>query len=90
MLTLNAEAHPLMNRFHKPGSERRSVVSLRPDEYEDWLTAKSPDEAVSGQLNACASGPGATAQSEDCRSACPRPRLLGQQTRLNGVSIQKV
>ncbi|MEX3968153.1 hypothetical protein AB4Y42_39210 [Paraburkholderia sp. EG286B] len=47
MLTLNAEAHPLMNRFHKPGSEKRSVVILRPDEYEDWLTAKSPDEARS-------------------------------------------
>jgi len=36
-----------MNRFHKPGSEKRSVVILRPDEYEDWLTAKSPDEARS-------------------------------------------
>ena len=36
-----------MNRFQKPGSEKRSVVILRPDEYGDWLTAKSPDEARS-------------------------------------------
>lgn len=47
MLTLNAEAHPLMNRFHKPGSEKRSVVIVRPNDYVDWLSVKSPDEARS-------------------------------------------
>lgn len=47
MLTLNADEHTLMNRFHKPGSEKRSVVIVRPDDYGDWLTAKSPDEARS-------------------------------------------
>ena len=38
--TINADAHPLMNRFHKPGKEKRSVVVLPPDSYDAWLDAK--------------------------------------------------
>jgi putative SOS response-associated peptidase YedK len=47
MLTVNADEHPLMRRFHRPGSEKRSVVILRPEEYGDWLGARSTDEARS-------------------------------------------
>jgi putative SOS response-associated peptidase YedK len=47
MLTVNADEHPLMRRFHRPGAEKRSVVILRPDEYDDWLGARSTDEARS-------------------------------------------
>lgn len=47
MLTLNADHHPLMKRFHKPGSEKRSVIIIRPDDYDDWLAARSMDEARS-------------------------------------------
>ncbi|WP_321896071.1 SOS response-associated peptidase [Paraburkholderia heleia] len=47
MLTVNAAEHPLMNRFHKPGDEKRSVVIVPPDEYSNWLAARSPDEARS-------------------------------------------
>ncbi|WP_322092835.1 SOS response-associated peptidase [Paraburkholderia bannensis] len=47
MLTLNADEHPLMKRFHKPGAEKRSVVVVRPDDYENWLGARSTDEARS-------------------------------------------
>jgi putative SOS response-associated peptidase YedK len=47
MLTLNADEHPLMRRFHKPGDEKRSVVIVRPHEYEDWLSCRSTDEARS-------------------------------------------
>lgn len=47
MLTVNAQEHPLMKRFHRPGAEKRSVVLLRPDEYEDWLGSRSTDEARS-------------------------------------------
>jgi putative SOS response-associated peptidase YedK len=47
MLTVNSDAHPLMNRFHKPGEEKRSVVIVRPGEYEAWLTCRSTDEAWS-------------------------------------------
>ncbi|MES2152181.1 MAG: SOS response-associated peptidase family protein [Pseudomonadota bacterium] len=37
MLTINADEHPLMHRFHKPDEEKRMVVMLRPDQYGDWL-----------------------------------------------------
>lgn len=44
MLTINADAHPLMKRFHRPEDEKRMVVVLRPDQYQAWLTAAA-DEA---------------------------------------------
>lgn len=47
MLTVNADDHPLMKRFHKPGAEKRSVVLLRPEEYDDWLGSRTVDEARS-------------------------------------------
>jgi putative SOS response-associated peptidase YedK len=45
MLTVNADDHPLMSRFHKPDAEKRSVVIIRPDACEDWLSSSSTDEA---------------------------------------------
>lgn len=38
MLTINADHHPLMQNFHKPGDEKRMVVVLPEDRYQDWLT----------------------------------------------------
>lgn len=37
MLTVNADAHPFMRRFHKPGDEKRSVVVLDEAEFDRWL-----------------------------------------------------
>lgn len=37
MLTVNADGHPVMGRMHKPGDEKRSVVILRPADYDEWL-----------------------------------------------------
>lgn len=37
MLTVNADDHPFMRRFHKPGEEKRMVVILDPDNYAEWL-----------------------------------------------------
>jgi putative SOS response-associated peptidase YedK len=39
MLTVNADDHALMKRFHKPGDEKRMVVILDPAEYDAWLDA---------------------------------------------------
>ncbi len=39
MLTVNADAHPLMQRFHKSGEEKRSPVMLPPSMWGDWLAA---------------------------------------------------
>ena len=38
MLTINADDHPLMNRLHRPGVEKRMVVILEESQYRDWLT----------------------------------------------------
>ncbi len=39
MLTLNADEHPLMNRFHAPRKEKRGVVILPREAYSAWLKA---------------------------------------------------
>lgn len=39
MLTLNADAHPLMRNFHRPDDEKRMVVILPKGLYPDWLNA---------------------------------------------------
>ena len=40
MLTINAETHELMRQFHKPVDEKRMVVILQSDSYDQWLQAK--------------------------------------------------
>ncbi len=40
MLTINADGHPLMQRFHKPDEEKRMVVILEPHQYRDWLAGQ--------------------------------------------------
>ncbi|WP_322009207.1 SOS response-associated peptidase family protein [Paraburkholderia sp. J12] len=47
MLNVNAAEHPLMNRFHKPGDEKRSVVIVPPAEYGSWLASRTTGEARS-------------------------------------------
>jgi putative SOS response-associated peptidase YedK len=44
-LTVNADDHPLMKHFHRPGAEKRSLVIVAPADYDDWLTCKDPERA---------------------------------------------
>ena len=37
MLTINADDHDVMKRFHRPGDEKRMVVILDEAEYDAWL-----------------------------------------------------
>jgi putative SOS response-associated peptidase YedK len=46
-LTMNADEHPLMNRFHKPGDEKRALVIVPRDEWDDWLNCDDPEFARS-------------------------------------------
>jgi putative SOS response-associated peptidase YedK len=41
MLTVNAEGHPVMEHFHGPEDEKRSIVVLQNDEYRPWLEAST-------------------------------------------------
>ncbi len=46
LITLNADGHPVMGRFHGPGDEKRSLVIIPREHRETWLHAR-PTEAVS-------------------------------------------
>ena len=39
MLTIDAGNHPIMNRLHKPEDEKRTVVPLKAELFNDWLNA---------------------------------------------------
>lgn len=44
LLTLNADEHQVLRRFHKPGDEKRSLFIVPATEYDLWLNA-TPEEA---------------------------------------------
>ncbi|MFZ2539849.1 MAG: SOS response-associated peptidase family protein [Oscillospiraceae bacterium] len=46
MLTINADGHEVMQHFHKPDEEKRSVVVLQDQDYLSWLNANL-EEATS-------------------------------------------
>jgi putative SOS response-associated peptidase YedK len=46
-ITINADDHPLMRSFHEPGDEKRSLVIVPRDEYDDWLACRDPEVARS-------------------------------------------
>jgi putative SOS response-associated peptidase YedK len=46
-ITINADEHPLMKRFHKPGDEKRSLVVLPPGDVDAWLACRDPELARS-------------------------------------------
>lgn len=45
MLTINADGHSVMGRFHRPGDEKRSLVVVPPDARHDWLRATTKQAA---------------------------------------------
>ena len=46
MLTVNADGHPVFQRMHKPGDEKRMVVILDPAEYDRWLQCSPAESAT--------------------------------------------
>jgi putative SOS response-associated peptidase YedK len=42
MLTVNADEHPVMKQFHKPGDEKRTPVIIAPELHDAWLSADVP------------------------------------------------
>ena len=45
MLTVNAQGHPLMHRFHAPGDEKRSIVVFDEAGSDHWLVAETDADA---------------------------------------------
>ena len=44
-LTINADTHPLLQRMHKPGDEKRSLVIVTKQNYDAWLGCRDPELA---------------------------------------------
>jgi len=45
MITVNGDEHPIMKLMHGPGDEKRSVVIVRPKDWEEWLTTSNVEAA---------------------------------------------
>jgi putative SOS response-associated peptidase YedK len=43
MLTINADGHPVMGRFHRPADEKRSLVIVPPELRNDWLNTSAEE-----------------------------------------------
>ena len=67
-LTINADQHPLLNRFHKPGEEKRSLAILRPEDYQAWLESEDLEYVRQllrlPQAEQCWAKPAALAQTQ--------------------------
>ncbi len=46
MLTINADRHPLMSRFHAPGDEKRSLAIVPAEKRDEWLAAGDPGKLL--------------------------------------------
>lgn len=47
LITINADEHALMKRFHRADDEKRALVIVAPDEYDDWLNCRDMELARS-------------------------------------------
>lgn len=80
MLTLNADAHPLMKRMHKPDpklgpgvQDKRSVVPIEPEDVDTWLFAPVAQAAQLVRLSPVGLFDASAQPVEDTR---PRPAGL--------------
>lgn len=78
MLTVNADDHPVMRRFHRPGDEKRMVVILDPQGYDEWLAcsvAQAPRffKQWQGPLETSVAPLPPRAPRADSRAVMPRP-----------------
>jgi len=69
MLTVNADAHPVMQQFHKPGDEKRTPVIIAPEQHGAWLSA---DVSQAAELMGWPHMP--------ALAACPAPRMSSQSS----------
>jgi len=44
LITINADEHPFMKNFHRPNEEKRTIVCLKPQLFDDWLST-TPENA---------------------------------------------
>lgn len=45
MITVSGEGHSIFSKMHKPDDEKRAVVILHPNDWEEWLTTPNVEAA---------------------------------------------
>jgi putative SOS response-associated peptidase YedK len=43
LLTINADAHPIMGQFHPANDEKRSIAVIEPESFDDWVCATTEE-----------------------------------------------
>lgn len=80
MLTISADGHPLMQRFHKPDDEKRMVMILAPDQYQGWLNGSlATEEDVYRQYPAELLVAQPDPMRPRSRAKVPAPAVRGEQ-----------
>ena len=82
MLTINADTHPLMRRFHRPNDEKRMLVFLRPDQYDAWLhcsAAQAPEFFTALPADQLIAAPAPREPTASARAAVPLRRPKARQ-----------
>ena len=83
MLTINADGHPLMQRFHKPDDEKRMVMILEPGQYQGWLDGSlMTEEDVYRQYPAELLVAHPEPMQPRSRAKVPAPAVRGEQSGL--------
>jgi putative SOS response-associated peptidase YedK len=52
LITINADNHPVMRQFHRPEDEKRTIVCLKPQFFNAWLSATHEEAHQLLQLSA--------------------------------------
>ena len=52
LITINADDHPVMRQFHRPDDEKRTIVCLKPQFFNAWLSATHEEAHQLLQLSA--------------------------------------
>ncbi|XQU68214.1 Abasic site processing protein [Cupriavidus sp. H18C1] len=45
LFTVDASQHPIMSRMHRPDKEKRSIVIVPRERWDDWLECRNPELA---------------------------------------------
>ncbi len=76
LLTINADAHPLMKHLHKPQDEKRMVVILQESDYDNWLHGPAAFAADAAHLLQPYPAAQLTAVGEPSRAIQDNPGLF--------------
>lgn len=74
-LTINADDHPFMKRFHRQGEKKRSLVIVPASGYDEWLGCKDREHARTYLQPYPGQTDGRTAGAENCSGQADRTVL---------------